>query len=149
MKRISSAVIKPLVAIFIGSGALAGNLQAQSDLSVTATVSFPFTIDNQTIAPGTYRFSPLPGRVETSQFLLSVVDVKTDHMKIFPMLPERQRSIEKYGRLVFHNAMGRSFLGEIYFPGTDTFVEVLPGHPAETKGTQPSVINSAVSVAQR
>jgi hypothetical protein len=149
MKRITSLVIKSLVAISIGSGALAVNLQAQNAPAITATISFPFTVGTQMIAPGTYRFSPMPGPAESSQFLLSMVNVTTGNREIFPVRPERQRSLEQHGRLIFHNSDGHNVLAEAHFPGTDTFVEVIQRRRTEKMETKSSSISSSVSVAQR
>jgi hypothetical protein len=149
MKRISSLAIKSLVSILIGSGTLAANLQAQNALAITATISFPFTMGTKIIVPGTYRFSPLAGPAESGQFLLSVVNMRTGDMEIFPVRPERQRSTEQHGRLIFHNSTGHNVLGEVHFPGTDTFIEVIQRRRAETAETKPASIGSSIAVAQR
>jgi hypothetical protein len=71
MTRFTSLAAKSLVTFLIAGGTLATNLQAQSDVAITARVPFPFTVGKHSIEPGTYQFSLL-----TSQFLLSVVNVK-------------------------------------------------------------------------
>lgn len=149
MKRTSLLVIKSLITILIGSGTLAANLHAQSDIAITVSVSFPFTLGEQSIAPGTYQFSLASNRLEPNQFLLSVLNVKTGHMEMFPVHPERQRTFEQRGRLIFRNSAGRSVLAEVHFPGTDTFSEVIQRRHTETTETKPSSTSSFVSVAQR
>lgn len=58
MKRNTSFVVQSLVVILIGSGILAGSLQAQVDLSMTASIPFSFTVGAQPIPPGTYSIQP-------------------------------------------------------------------------------------------
>ena len=143
MTRFRSLVIQSLATLLIGSATLATNLHGQSN-AVTVSVPFRFAVGTTTIAPGTYQFS-LP----SSQFMLSVVNVKTGATKIFPVRPERQRGIEQRGRLVFRDAGGDNILNEIHFPGTRVFSEVIQRRRARTmEAKKPSTDNSN-SVAQR
>jgi hypothetical protein len=134
MKRITSLVIQSLVTILIGGGILAGNLQAQTDLAMTVSIPFPFTVGTQSIAPGTYQFSLI-----SSQFLLSVLNVKTGDKNVFPMRPGQQHAFESHGRLIFRNSDGCSTLSEIYFPGTDRFSEVSQRHSIGRPSTGNSI----------
>ena len=143
MTRFRSLVIRSLAMLLIGSATFATNPHAQSNV-ITISVPFRFAVGTTTIAPGTYQFS-LP----SSQFLLSVVNVKTGATKIFPVRPERQRGIEQRGRLVFRDAGGDNILNEIHFPGTRVFSEVIQRRGARTmEAKKPSTDNSN-SVAQR
>jgi hypothetical protein len=144
MKRILSLIAKSLAIILIGSGALATNLQAQSDVAVTASVPFPFTVGTHNMAPGTYEFS-----LDSSQFLVSVVNVKTGHREMFPVRPGQQLAVEQRGRLKFRNSKARSALSEIHFPGTDRFSEVDQRHGIGTIEAKNSSTDSSISVAQR
>ncbi|MGH9586102.1 MAG: hypothetical protein ACRD3F_04075 [Acidobacteriaceae bacterium] len=143
MTRFRSLVIQSLATVLIGSAALATNLQAQSDV-ITVSVPFRFAVGTTTIAPGTYQFS-LP----SSQFVLSVVNVKTGATKIFPVRPERQRGIEQRSRLVFRNAEGSNVLNEIHFPGTRVFSEVIQRRKARTMEAKKPSTDDSNSVAQR
>jgi len=149
MKRISSLVIKSLIAILIVSGTLAVNLEAQSDAAITVSVPFPFTVGAQSVAPGTYRFSLDSSRLEPNPFLLSVLNVKTGQMEMFAVRPERQGRFEEHGRLMFRNSAGRRVLAEVHFPGTDTFSELTQRTRADTMEAKRSSTDSSVSVAQR
>jgi hypothetical protein len=144
MKLITSSVVRSLATVLIGCGTLAGNLQAQSDSSVTVSVPFPFTVGTQSIAPGTYQF-----RLLSSQFLLSVLNVKTGAREMFAVHPERQSAFEQQGRAVFHSSEGRSALSQIYFPGSDTFSEVSQRHEARRLEAKRSSTDNTISVAQR
>lgn len=144
MKRIPSILIESLATILIGSGPLAMNLQAQNDLAVTVTIPFPFTVDRQSIAPGTYQFSLSP-----DQFLLSVINVKTGHRQMFDVYPVWQRTPEEHGYLIFRSSTGCSVLNEVHFSGTDTYSELIPRHHPERIEAMPSAAGNAMRVAQR
>jgi hypothetical protein len=143
MTRVTSFIVKSLVTLLIGGGTLAANLQAQGD-PITVDIPFPFTVGTQSIGPGTYTFSLLP-----SQFLLSVTNVKTGGIEMFSVRPERQRSVEQHGRVVFHNSDGYSVLNEVHFPGTGTFSEVIQRHAAARMEAKKSSTGNSISVAQR
>jgi hypothetical protein len=120
MTKFTSLVVTSLVTLLIDSATLAPNLQAQGDDAITLRVPFSFTVGTQSIAPGTYQFSLL-----SSQFLLTVVNVKTGDTEIFTVRPERQRAPDQHGRLVFRNSEGSSVLNEVHFPGAGLFSEVI------------------------
>jgi hypothetical protein len=144
MNRITSLVVQSLVAILIGSGALATNLQAQVDLSMTTSISFPFTVGTETIPPGTYQFS-----LASSPFLLSVLNVKTGHEQVFFVRPEKQRAFRSYGRLIFQGSEGCSALSQIHFPGTNTFSEIDQRHNAAKFAAKKCSADNSIDLAQR
>ena len=144
MKRISSLIAKSLMSILIGCGTLAINLQAQSDLAMTASIPFPFTVGTHSMAPGTYEFS-----LVSTQFLVSVLNVKTGHQEMFPVSPVQQLAVEQRGGLRFRNSEARSVLSEIHFPGTDRFSEVSQRHSSGSVKTKSSPAAETMSVAQR
>lgn len=144
MKRISSLVAKSLMSILIGCGTLAINLQAQSDLAMTASIPFPFTVATHSMAPGTYEFS-----LVSSQFLVSVLNVKTGHQEMFRVRPVQELAVEQRGGLRFRNSEDRSVLSEIHFPGTDRFSEVNQRHGIGSAKTKSSPAAQTMSVAQR
>ena len=143
MTRLMPLFVKSLSVIFIAGGILATNLQAQSN-EITVSVSFPFAVGSHNLAPGTYRFSLM-----SSEFLLSVVDVKTGNRQIFDVHPEQQNSAEQRGRLIFRKSAGRRILNEIHFPGADTFSETIAPRPATSTETVRSTTSSdALGVGQ-
>lgn len=144
MKRTTSLIVKSLVILLIGSGTLADNLQAQTDLAMTVSIPFQFTVGTQNIGPGTYQFSLVSGA-----FLLSVVNLKDGHRQFFPVRPEQQRAFESHGRLIFSNSDGCSVLSEIYIPGTDSFSEVSQRHCVGRFEAKKSSTGNSISVAQR
>jgi len=143
MKRIPSILIKSLVTIFIGSGALAVGLHAQSNVAITATIPFPFTAGTQMVAPGTYRFS------QTSPFEVSVLNVKTGDMEIFAVHPDSQRTFEQRGRLIFRKAADSRILNEVHFPGTETFCELIERRPPRRMEAKQSSTANSMSSTQR
>jgi hypothetical protein len=144
MKRITSLIIKSLVAVLIGGGAPASNLQAQSDCAITVRVPFAFTLGRQSLAPGTYRFSQNSG-----PFLLSVINVKTGNEELFEVRPERQSALESHGHIIFRNSEGSSVLDEVHFPGIETFSKVTQRRGAGMVEANKSSPNSSISVGQR
>jgi len=143
MKRIPSILIKSLVTMLIGSGALAVGLQAQSDVTITARIPFPFDVGRQRIAPGTYRFRPI------SPFELSVLNVKTGDLEIFAVHPDIQPTFEQHGRLIFRDSAGNPVLNEVHFPGTETFSELIERRPPGRMEAKQSSTANSISIAQR
>ena len=143
MTRLTSLIAKSLLALLIGSGTLATNLQAQND-AVTVSVPFPFTVDTQSLAPGTYQFS-----LEFDSFLLSVFDVKTGHEKLFLVRPVLQPAVEQRGHLVFRNSEGYSALNEVHFPGSEMFLEVVQRYRSERIEAKKSSPGNPISAAGR
>lgn len=143
MNRSFAVLILRLVTILIGGATLATNLQAQSD-PITLHIPFPFTLGEQNIAPGTYEFS-----LESNQFLLSVLDVRTGKLKIFEVHPEQQRAIEQHGRLVFSDSIDGSVLNEVHFPGTSIFSEVIYRRHADRASAKKMPPDDSVVVAAR
>ena len=148
MKRFPVVIIKSLVTILVGSGILAADLQAQS-VAITVSVPFPFTVSAQSIAPGTYRFSLVSSRMESSQFLLSMTNVKTGDMEMFDVRPEWQNTFEQHGHLVFHCTAGLRVLNEVHFPGSDEFSELIQRRHWEGAEATPSSKSNGVCLAQR
>jgi hypothetical protein len=144
MKRITLLVVQLLVIVLIGSGALANNLQAQSDRAITVRVPFAFILGTQSLAPGTYRFSQNSG-----PFLLSVINVKTGNQELFEVRPERQSALEAHGHIIFHNSEASSVLDEVHFPGIDTFSKVTQRRGAGRIEAKKSSPNNSISVGQR
>jgi len=144
MKRITSFVVQSLVTILIGSGAFAIDLQAQTDLPMTVSIPFPFTMDSHSIAAGTYQFSLVSG-----QFLLSVLNVKTGEDALFVVRPERGHVREPQGFLIFSKSEGSSVLSEVHFRDTNTFSEVIRRRGARRMAAKESSTRDPMTVAQR
>lgn len=144
MQRITARIIQSLVPILIGSGVLAINLHAQEDSAVIVNIPFPFTVGTQNVAPGTYQFNLI-----SSQFILSVRNVKTGDKEMFDVRPEQQSTLEQHGRVVFRKSAGRSVLNEVHFPDADTFSELIPRRRIENIEAKKSAPADAVSVARR
>jgi hypothetical protein len=144
MTKFTSLVVTSLVTLLIDSTTLATNLQAQNDDAITIRVPFSFTVGTQSIAPGTYRFS-----LVSSQFLLSVVNIKTGDMNLFVVRPEQQRAVDQHARLVFRNTEGSSVLNEVHFSGTSRFSEVVQLHGDGRIEAKKSRAEGSITVAQR
>jgi len=143
MTRLTSLIAKSLLTLLMVGGTLATNLQAQSG-AVTVNVPFPFTVDTQTLTPGTYRFS-----LEFDSFLLSVFDVKASHERLFLVRPALQPAVEQRGHLVFRNSEGYRALNEIHFPGSEMFLEVVQRHRAARMEAKKPSPGNPISAAGR
>lgn len=143
MTRFQSLVTRSFVTFLVGSAALAVNLHAQ-DESVTVSIPDPFTVGTQEMMPGTYQFS-----LQSSQFLLSVTNVRTGDEELFDVRPEQQRIVEQRGHLIFRNSAGRTVLNEIHYPGTNTFSELIQPHPGARFERARSSRGKTACVAQR
>lgn len=142
MTRFMSLVTKSMFALLIESGALATNMQAQSDV-ITVSVPFRFTIGTHSVAPGSYQFSLI-----SSEFLLSVVDMKTGNREIFDVHPGQQKKPDERGRLVFRKSGDHKDLNEIHFPGAVTFSEVIEPHRTEERISARSATGNFEGVGQ-
>ena len=143
MKHLS-LLTKSLLGILLAGGALTTNLQAQSDLAVTVSIPFPFTVDGHSMAAGTYQFS-----LVSSPFLVSVLNVKTGLKEMFPVRPKQQLTPEESGRVKFHDANSHPMLSEIHFPGTDRFIELDQRYVVGRRDVKSSPTAQSISVAQR
>lgn len=143
MAQFRLAIARALFALLIIGGSLSSSMQAQND-AVTVTVPFRFAVGTHSNAPGTYHFS-----LESSQYLLSVTNVKTGDVEMFDVRPERQSKFERRGHLIFRDSSGHNVLHEVHFPHTDTFAELIDRHPASRTETARSGMSHSSSAGQR
>lgn len=137
-------VARSLAALLIASGSLVMNGQTIGD-AIKVDVPFAFTVGTQSMAPGTYLFS-----VDSGPFLLSVVNIKTGAVRMFTVHPERDKTIEDTGHLIFDKFADRHVLNEIHFRGSDEWSELTPlrdrSRMEASSATQP---DHAVVMARR
>lgn len=123
MKRIQSIIIKSLFAILIIGSPFATMLHAQEDPGVVFSVPFAFSVDGHTIAAGNYKLN-----LVSSQFLMSIRNLKTGYLQIFTVRPEQESAIESRGHLVFDGCGDHRYLTEFHIPGTGLYsVTITPG----------------------
>jgi len=144
MKRISSLVVKSLIAAVVVTAPAALTLQAQSNLKITATIPFSFIVGTRSITPGSYQFS-LMG----SPFLLSVLNVKTGHQELFSVHPGSQQAFESNGCLTFQNSNSSSVLTDLHFPGRDALTQVNGPHDVRAPQKRLCSKNETSSVVER
>lgn len=143
MRRTVSRVIKSLATILIGCAGFSPSLQAQNDPVLTATVPFPFVVGTLQFAPGTYRLGLEPGLFE-----LFIMNAKNSHMKLVAVHSGRQCAVELHGKLLFRTSGVRSFLSEIYFPGSDTCTELIHSRRAGKADSSESSLIASASFGQ-
>ena len=119
MNWISSLVAKSIVAAAVFGGPVASTLQAQSNLQIRASISFPFIFGTRSIAPGSYQFTLME-----DQFLLSVLNVKTGRQELFSVHPGGQQILESNGCLMFQKSDDFGVLTDLQFPGAGALIHV-------------------------
>jgi len=116
MKRMSSIITGSLAAVLIVGSTFAVKLHAQDGPGVSFSVPFAFSLDGQHIDAGNYKLN-----LVSSQYLLSIRNLKTGELRFFGVHPENQRTIEEHGHLVFDGCGNHRYLAEFHIPGTDTY----------------------------
>ena len=115
MKR-RSMMAALLLAVLMVGGASEARLNAQDGLGEIFTVPFAFTADGHEIQAGTYEI-----RRDSSQFLLSIQNLKTGEKQLFSVRPEQRSAVPARGLLVFHGCGERKELSEFHIRGTSLY----------------------------
>jgi hypothetical protein len=116
MKRFTIMMAASLLAVLIAGGASEATLNAQDGLGEIFTVPFGFTADGHKIQPGIYEI-----RRDSSQFLLSIQNLKTGEKQLFSVRPEQRTDVPAQGLLVFHECGDRKELSEFHLRGTNLY----------------------------
>jgi hypothetical protein len=123
MKRIHSIIAGSLFAILIMGSPFAERLHAQDGLGVVFSVPFAFSVDGHNITAGTYKLN-----LVSSQYLMSIRNLKTGDLEIFSVHPEQEHAIESRGHLVFNGCGDHRYLTEFHIPGTNLYSSTMtPG----------------------
>jgi hypothetical protein len=108
------------LSLVAGSFALTPNVQAQQG-SITASVPFAFTANDQQFDAGQYEIRPL------NAFELLVSNVATHQIRLLPVSSMGLRNIQSNGRLLFHRYNGNEhYLYQVWMPGKSEFSELNP-----------------------
>jgi hypothetical protein len=110
--------VAPMLALGVAGAILISGPQSASAQEITATVPFPFSVDNQQYAAGRYQFTL------TSEWLLSIHNAH-GKQSLFPVRPEGSVRPGSRGGLTFHKCEGRNELLAVYIPGTDMTAELI------------------------
>ncbi|MBS1804076.1 MAG: hypothetical protein JST28_11965 [Acidobacteria bacterium] len=116
MKRATSMMAGMLLAVLIAGGAAGTKSSAQSVSGEVFTVPFAFTADGHEVEPGTYEV-----RRDSSQFVMSIQNVKTGEKQLFPVRPESRPAVHQKGLLVFQQCGDRKSLSEFHVRGTSLY----------------------------
>jgi hypothetical protein len=109
--------VAPVLAL--GGALLVLGPQSASAQEITATVPFPFFVDNQQYLAGTYQFTL------TSEWVLSIHNAD-GKQGLFPVRPERFKPLGSGGGdLTFCKCEGHNELLAVYIPGTDMTAELI------------------------
>ena len=108
------------LSLVAGSFALTPNVQAQQG-SITASVPFAFSANDQQFDAGQYEIRPL------NAFELLVSNVTTHQNRLLPVSSMGLRDIQSNGRLLFHRYNGNEhYLYQVWMPGRSDFSELRP-----------------------
>lgn len=116
MKRFTMMMGALLLAVLMLGGASEAKLNAQIGPGEIFTVPFAFTADGHEIQAGTYEI-----RRDSSQFLLSIQNLRTGEKQLFNVRPERRSAVPARGLLVFHGCGERKELSEFHVRGTNFY----------------------------
>ena len=144
MKRITSIVAGLLLAILISGGTLAADLHAQNEPGLIFSVPFPFSTNGHLIPAGTYEVI-----LDSSQFLMSIRNIKTGNKQLFSVRPEQRGAIAEHGLLVFHSCGARKDLTEFHIPGTDVYSATMMPHGSRNIETNNCRANDTMTLAAR
>lgn len=128
MKHITSIMAGVMLTVFIAGGFEAG-ATAQDGTGEIFTVPFAFSADGHKVQAGTYEI-----RRDSSQFLLSIQDVKTGEKQLFSVRPEQRAAVPEKGLLVFQRCGERKRLSEFHIPGTNFYSATIDSRPR--RGTE-------------
>jgi hypothetical protein len=119
-------------------------LSAQDVQGEIFTVPFTFTAEGHEIEPGTYEI-----RRDFSQFLMSIVNVKTGEKQLFSVRPETRAAIPEKGLLVFRGCGNRKTLSEFHVRGANLFSAAVEPGRRETPEMERCSRVDAVTIAAR
>lgn len=129
MKRAASRLAGLLLTVLIAGGVSEARSNAQSVSGEIFTVPFAFTTDGHEIEPGTYEI-----RRDSSQFLISMRNVKTGEKQLFSVRPEERSAVPAEGLLVFRRCGDRKELSEFHIRGTNLYSSTIDAKPK--RGTE-------------
>lgn len=116
MKRIRSIIVGSLFGLLIMSSPFAARLNAQDESGAVFTVPFAFSVDGHNIDAGSYEL-----KLVSSEYMISVRDLKTGALQFFSVHPDQQRKFETRDRLVFNGCGDHRYLTEFHIRGTNLF----------------------------
>lgn len=144
MKRISLNMAGMLLAIVVGGGSFGARAIAQDGTGEIFTVPFAFSADGHDIQPGTYEI-----RRDSSQFLLSIENVRTGEKQLFSVRPEQRAAVPAKGLLVFQRCGERQELSEFHIRGTNLYSATIDATPRKHSEMEICSQPATVTIAAR
>jgi len=144
MKSIESIMTGVLLTGLAVGGTFGARAAAQDGTGEIFTVPFSFIADGHEIRPGTYEI-----RRESSQFLLSIQDVKTGEKQLFSVRPEQRSAVPENGLLVFQQCGERKQLSEFHLRGTNLYSATIDSTPRESSELESCSKPGTVTIAAR
>ncbi len=144
MKQVSSIMAGVLLAITFAGGSFGRRATAQDAWGEIFTVPFAFSADGHEVQPGTYEI-----RRDSSQFLLSIENVKTGEKQMFSVRPEQHSTVPGKGLLVFERCGERRELSEFHVRGTNLFSATIDSKPRKNSDSESCSQSNTVTIAAR
>jgi hypothetical protein len=144
MNRVRSVMAGSLLAVLIAGAAFNAKLVAQNGPGEIFTVPFAFTADGHQIQPGTYEI-----RRDSTQFLMSIQNVKTGDKQLFSVRPEQRAGVSAKGLLVFHGCSDRKQLSEFHVRGTSLFSATMDSQTSSNLHRESCSRQEVVTLAAR
>ena len=110
--------VAPMLALVVAGAISVLGPQSASAQEITATVPFPFSVDNQPYPAGTYQFSL------ASEWFLSIHNAD-GKQNFFPILHEGSGPLGSRGGLTFSKCEGHNELLAVYIPAIDMTAELI------------------------
>ena len=133
-----------LLAILVGGGASEAKLNAQSGPGEIFTVPFAFAAQGHEIQAGTYEV-----RRDSSQFLITISNVKTGEKQMFSVRPEGRSAVPQKGLLVFQGCGDRKELGEFHVRGTNLYSTMIESRRKNSPEVEGCSREETVTLAAR
>jgi hypothetical protein len=144
MKRVRSVMAAALMAVLLVGGGLEAKLKAQLGPGEIFTVPFAFTADGHEIQAGTYEV-----RRDSSEFLISIRNLKTGDKQLFSVRPEQRTSVPAEGILVFQGCGERKELSEFHIRGSNFFSATIDSRRKTSPEVEGCSHSNTVTLAAR
>jgi hypothetical protein len=125
MTRRAATLTNLILSLSMATCLLCAGANASAQTTLSVTIPFAFSADNQYLPAGTYKVQWLSDR------FLSLRNVKTDNTQVLMVRPDEGRAIETRGRLVFHQEGQRKYLTQVWVDGTSMHSEMAVQHKPE------------------
>jgi hypothetical protein len=135
--------VRVLITTVLLLAAVSVHVQAQERPLLTATVPFPFTVENSNLPAGAYSVSILP-----PYNMIKVQSADGQKATMISALPSRKSGESKQAKLVFHRLGKEYFLTQVWEQGSNVHRDLRGGNRARELASSGDRIQSATIFAR-